>query len=254
MLNDRLNHRSALLDTLRPLITRPADHARRRRDQHERVNKVRVRRRKQHRQGAALGKRNQRRPFRARGLEHRTNIIDLLLQRRGPCDPAGHARATSIELDQPRKRREPREKARRGRQFPVELNVREPPRDDQHIERPLTAHLIGDLQITTTRIPRDNLHRARIVCPERPAGPAATTRNGRGRGRQTSLARHAPLAARSGPGSAKRGGCRTNHSRRRLSANDPISEAVETILDAFESQRLIRCSATSRHAGRGRRI
>ena len=52
---------SALFGGLCPLIVRPANDARCRRNQHERANEVWMRRREEHRQGTALGNRDHRR-------------------------------------------------------------------------------------------------------------------------------------------------------------------------------------------------
>jgi hypothetical protein len=165
MLDDRLNDGSSLLDTLRPLIARPPHHAGRRRNQHERPNDVRMRGRKQHGQRAALGNRDQHRMLRARCFDHRTDVIDLFLQRRRPGNPSGHPGPTPVELDQPRERRELPEKARPGRQLPVDLDVREERRHNHDVERGLAHRLVGDLQITTPRIPRDNLHLTQRMSP-----------------------------------------------------------------------------------------
>ena len=51
---------------------------------------------KQYRQAAALGNRDQRRLIRTGRLEHRTNIVDLLLESRGASGPAGHPGTTTI--------------------------------------------------------------------------------------------------------------------------------------------------------------
>ena len=109
----------------------------------------------QHRQGAALSNRDQRRLLGTRRIEHRSNIIDLLLQRRRPGNPAGHPRATPVELNQPREGRQLPEKARPGRQLPIELDIREERGHHHDVEPPLANHLIGDLHITATRVPRE---------------------------------------------------------------------------------------------------
>jgi hypothetical protein len=189
MRHHRLHPCRAFLDALCPLIARPADHARCRSDQHERANDVWMRGRKQHRQGAALGDRDHCRLIRARLLEHRTNVIDLLLQRGRPGDPAGHPGATPIKLNQPRERRKPREQPCRRRYVPIELNVREPPRHDQHIERPVTGQLVGDLHITTTRVPCDDFHPGSSYAQNPPAGcpsPRSQKRDGRRQPREPS--------------------------------------------------------------------
>src|SRR5947209_7581235 len=164
MLNDRLNPRGTLLDALRPLVAGSADHPRSRRDQHECADEVRMRCREEHGEGTALGDRDQRRLIRAGGLEHRANIVDLLLQGCGPGDPTRHPGPTPVELDQPRERGQPGQKARRGRQLPVELDVREPPWDDQDVERSFASQLIRELQIAVARVPGQDLHRAGILC------------------------------------------------------------------------------------------
>ena len=61
---------SALFGGLCPLIVRPANDARCRRNQHERANEVWMRRREEHRQGTALGNRDHRRLISACRLEH----------------------------------------------------------------------------------------------------------------------------------------------------------------------------------------
>ena len=79
---------------------------------------------KSDRQRAALGDRHQHRLLRARGVEHRPHVVDLLLERRRPGDAAGHPGPTPVELDQPRERRQPLEEARQAREIPAELDVR----------------------------------------------------------------------------------------------------------------------------------
>ena len=184
MLDDRLNDRVALLDALRPLVVRTANHARRRRDQHQCPHQVWVRGREQHGQRTALSNRDQDWLLRTDSVDHRKDIIDLLLQWRRASNPTGHPGPAPIELDQPRERRQLLKKTRRRRQLPPDLDVREELRHDQDIERPLTGHLVGDLHTAATCIPSlRNLHRATLPPRWAQRGCSAARRS---RGRTTS--------------------------------------------------------------------
>ena len=122
-----------------------------------------MRGREHRRQAAPLERRKQHRLLGADRVDHRLEIVDLLLQGRRPGDPVGHATPAALEQDQPRERREPLEQEREGRQLPEQLDVRHIGRNEDDVERPFTGHLEGDLQITAVRV--TSLRRLHRVTP-----------------------------------------------------------------------------------------
>ena len=71
---------------------------------------------------------------------------------------AGPPRPPALEEDETRARREALKPEREVRQFPGKFDVREPAWHVSDIERPLTQHLIGDVDITAPDILRLGLH------------------------------------------------------------------------------------------------
>ncbi len=64
-----------------------------------------------------------------------------------------------------------------------DLEVREEPRDENEVERPVAGDLVGDVDLTATRIPDRGAHRAQDRTSAA-AGPSGSARRGRGsRGR-----------------------------------------------------------------------
>ena len=158
-LDRRPNKRSALLETLRPLVPRVGPYSRNRRDQHQRAHQVGMGCREQRRQTEALGPAQQHRVLGADGVDHGSDVIDLLLQRRRPSETAGHPVPAPVEQDQPSERREPSLKRPEERHLPADLDVRRVRRHEHDVKRTAARDLIRDLRISAAHMTRlRNVH------------------------------------------------------------------------------------------------
>ena len=101
---------------------------------------------------SALGVPEQRSSVRSDRVHHRADIVHAGFEIGETPGPIRQAGAALVEADQPRERREPLQEMRRARLFPVILEVRHPARHEDKIERPITDHLVGDIDVATLRV------------------------------------------------------------------------------------------------------
>lgn len=85
----------------------------------------------------------------ARRLHHRPNVVHPLFENRQSIrgNPVGKAHTALVKQDQARERGEATEEAALIRVLPGQLNVSDPARDEDQIDRPLTEHLVGDMNV-----------------------------------------------------------------------------------------------------------
>jgi hypothetical protein len=102
----------------------------------------------QHAHRPALGDPEQRRPFGSRGVHHRPDIVDPLLEGRHLADGIGEPGAALVEDDQARERADPIEEASKRKRLPLEFEVRGEAKDEDDVELPVADDLIGDRGVT----------------------------------------------------------------------------------------------------------
>src|SRR5205085_3605513 len=78
--------------------------------------------------------------------------------RRSERVPVRHAGAALVERDDPAERGEPLEEPARERILPHHVDVRDPPGDEDEIERTVAEDLIGDVDVAALRVARLGVH------------------------------------------------------------------------------------------------
>ncbi len=135
----------------------------------------------------------------ARRLHHRPNVVHPLFQNRQLIrgNPVGKAHPALVKQDQARERGEASEEAGLKGVLPGQLNVRDPARDEDQIDRPLTEHLVCDMNVAAFGVLRlwghgiiltDPRAVRRLHTADTPAGstgcfPTSRALPGRGRAR-----------------------------------------------------------------------
>ena len=105
-----------------------------------------IRRGEQQAHRSAFGNRVERRPNGADRVDHRTNIVHPLLKgRRAARRNRIRDRAALVEQDDPTERRKALIERRVDRIFPEQLQVADPPRDGDEIERSVPENLKRDV-------------------------------------------------------------------------------------------------------------
>ena len=114
---------------------------------------LRVGRGEQHGHRAPLGAAEQRRPLHVRGIHDGANVLHPLLQggERGQRDRVRDAGAPLVEAEEPAECPQATQEARQRRLFPHDLDVAEPVRDEDHVERAIPDDLIGDVAVLAVR-------------------------------------------------------------------------------------------------------
>ena len=143
--------------------------------QHERLCSLRIRRGEHRAQHTTLRGAEQGCALRPDRIEHRSQIVHPLFQRRRPSDPVRQPRTALVERDQPRERRQPLEEAPVGRQLPRVLDLIRPAARVDKIQRTPADHLVGDAEIAAPRVTRIRWpHRTEGSQPPiRPVSPRA---------------------------------------------------------------------------------
>jgi len=96
----------------------------------------------------SLRRAEQRCPLGSGRVHHGSEVVDLLLEARRVRRAVRAAGVAAIEHDQSREGREALEEARGRRLLPVELDVRDPRRLVDQIERPVADDLVRDVRFT----------------------------------------------------------------------------------------------------------
>jgi hypothetical protein len=115
---------------------------------------LRVGSREQRGHRAAVGSADQCSPFRPCRIHHRPDVVHPLLDVWNPHPAVGHAGPPLVEHDHAAERREPLEERRPGPDLPLELDVRDQGRREDHVERPLAEHLVRDPHVAAQGITR----------------------------------------------------------------------------------------------------
>ena len=134
-----------------------------------------VRRREQHRHRAALVVAEQRGAFGADGVHDRADVVHPRLEVVDSAVAVGEPRASLVEADEPRERRQPLEEGGVARLFPVELEVTGEPGHEDEVERPVARHLVRDGDVAALRVANRASH-ATIVAQVSPRAEASRRR------------------------------------------------------------------------------
>src|SRR3989442_2780118 len=118
-----------------------------RRVEDERPDALGIGRREEHGEGPTLGEPHDGRPLRARCLQDRAEIVHALLERRVADIAIREPRAALVEEDHAAEGCEAPHPVAVGRVLPGEVNVRDPARHDDEIERPLADDLVGNVDV-----------------------------------------------------------------------------------------------------------
>jgi len=102
---------------------------------------------------------------RADRLEHGSDVVHPLLESRELVvgHTVGESRAALVEEDETREGGEALEEVRHRRLLPHQLDVRDPAGHVDEVARPLARHLVGDVEVAASRVPRFGLHRQRAA-------------------------------------------------------------------------------------------
>src|SRR5262245_10881973 len=117
-----------------------------------------IRRSEQRAHRPALGYPENRSALRADRIHHATHVVHPLLQRWHGHATIGEARPTFVEPDESRERGESFEEVGDVRFVPVVFEIGYKSWHVHQIARPITDHLVGDVDIAAARIPRLRLH------------------------------------------------------------------------------------------------
>jgi hypothetical protein len=119
---------------------------------------VGVGRGEQHAHRAAVGDAEHGGALAAGGVHDGAHVVHALLERRDAPEPVGEPGAALVEQDEPAEAREPGQEMRQRRIVPGEVDVRDEPRHEDEIERPLAQHLIGDANLAAPGVARVGGH------------------------------------------------------------------------------------------------
>ena len=145
----------------------------------------------------SLGIAEQRGTLRADGVHDSAHVVHSRLQIGKSSGPVGEPRSSLVEANQPRERRESAEKMRRASLVPVVLEMRNEPRHQHQVARPVADNLIGDIHPPALRVPSLRMHQPTITralstpastaC--QPVGPTGSRRPRRSAGMCRAVAR-----------------------------------------------------------------
>jgi hypothetical protein len=115
---------------------------------------LRVGRREEHAHQTALGEAEDGRAFTVDRVEHGSHVVHPLLERRQAIrrNGVGETGAALVEQDQPGEAREALEDVGVRRLVPHQVDVRDPARYVDQVERPFAHDLVGDVQVATLRV------------------------------------------------------------------------------------------------------
>jgi hypothetical protein len=103
--------------------------------------------------GATLGDTEDRDSLGSDSFEHRLEVRHPLFQRRHGGDGIRQTDAALVPKDEPGEHRQPGENLLPGRVLPEPLDVRDKTRDEDKIDRPLSDHLVGDVEVAIAGVP-----------------------------------------------------------------------------------------------------
>ena len=157
MVLDELEH----LLALRGVQHQPAGHGYA--DQHERRDPVGAAG-GVHRAGAGLSGGDNRRALAANRVEYRLEIVHLLLEGERAIDRVRQAGSAAIEPDETAEGGVAMKGARQPGVFPLQVEVRSRPADEQDVGWPRAHCLVGDPSVAAVRVPGGwhSDHRARF--------------------------------------------------------------------------------------------
>ena len=155
-----VHERDALLARRRPVVVDVPGRARDGRVQDEGGDAIGVLRRQPQRDRAAERIAPQRGARAADRVEDGDRVAHLVLEARRRPDPLGQAGPAAIEQDEARERGVALEEAAQARQLPHVLDLGDPTRQEQQVERALADHLVGDAHVAAARVSGRGRHRS----------------------------------------------------------------------------------------------